>query len=60
MMKCIDCEMHTFVVCTHFCNYKGKSGRRKPRRISEIDAYKDVPCEYIEEMKGSNDEYILK
>ena len=48
-MRCVDCELHNCVVGTHFCNYKGKSGRRKPRRISEEDAYKDVPCEYVEE-----------
>ena len=28
-----------------------QSGRRKPRRISEEDAHKDVPCEFVEEMK---------
>ena len=55
-MRCVDCEQHDYVVGTHFCNYKGKSGRRKPRRISEEDAYKDVPCEFVEEMKGADDE----
>ena len=55
-MKCVDCELHNCVAGTHFCNYKGKSGRRRPRRISEEDAHKDVPCEYVEEQKGEDDE----
>ena len=55
-MRCVDCELHDCVVGTHFCNYKGKSGRRRPRRVSEEDAHKDVPCEYVEEVKGANDE----
>ena len=55
-MKCVDCELHDCVVGTHFCNYKGKSGRRRPKRISEEDAHKDVPCEYIEGAKGADDE----
>ena len=54
-MRCVDCELHDCVVCTHFCNYKGKSGRCKPRRVSEEDAYKDVPCEYVK-LKGAGDE----
>lgn len=49
-MRCVDCELHDCVVGTHFCNYKGISGRRKPRRVSEEDAYKDVPCEYVEDV----------
>ena len=53
-MRCVDCEQHECVCGTHFCNYK--SGRRKPRRISEEDAHKDVPCEFVEEMKGADDE----
>ena len=57
-MKCVDCELHDCVVGTHFCNYKGKSGKRKPRRISEEDAYKDVPCEYVEEVKGADNEKL--
>ena len=56
MMRCVDCELHDYIVGTHFCNYKGKSGRRRPRRVSEEDAYKDVPCEYVEDMKGADDE----
>ena len=56
-MRCVDCELHDCVVGTHFCNYKGKSGRRKPRRISEEDAHKDVPCEFVEGAKGVDDEY---
>ena len=55
-MRCVDCELHDYVVGTHFCNYKGKSGRRRPRRVSEEDAYKDVPCEYVGEPKGAEDE----
>ena len=55
-MRCVDCELHDCVVGTHFCNYKGKSGKRKPRRISEEDAHKDVPCEYVEELKGADDD----
>ena len=57
-MRCVDCENHEYigVIDTHFCNYKGKSGRRRPRRISEEDAHKDVPCEYLEELKGADDE----
>ena len=47
-MRCVDCELHDYAVSTHFCNYKGKSGRRRPRRVSEEDAHKDVPCEYVE------------
>lgn len=54
-MKCVDCELHDYAVSTHFCNYRGKSGRCKPRRISEEDAYKDVPCEYVEEQEGTDD-----
>ena len=54
-MRCVDCEQHDYVIGTHFCNYKGKSGRRKPRRIREEDAYKDVPCEYIEEKGAANE-----
>jgi hypothetical protein len=52
-MRCVDCELHNYIVNTHFCNYKGKSGRRKPRRISDEDAHKDVPCEYGK-VKGSD------
>ena len=57
-MRCVDCENHEYigVIDTHFCNYKGVSGRRRPRRISEEDAHKDVPCEYLEEIKGAGDE----
>ena len=55
-MRCVDCEQHDCVCGTHFCNYKGKSGRRKPRRIGEEDAHKDVPCEFVEEIKGADDE----
>ena len=54
-MRCVDCELHNSAVGTHFCNYRGKSGRRKPRRISEEDAHKDVPCEYVEGAKGADD-----
>lgn len=50
-MRCVDCELHDCIVGTHFCNYRGKSGRRRPRRVSEEDAHKDVPCEYVEEVK---------
>ena len=56
-MRCVDCEQHDYVVGTHYCNHKGKSGRRKPRRISEEDAYKDVPCEYVE-WEGARDEQV--
>ena len=55
-MRCVDCELHDYIVGTHFCNYKGKSGRRKPRRIGEEDAHKDVPCEFVEEIKGVDNE----
>ena len=55
-MKCVDCELHDYIVGTHFCNYKGKSGRRRPRRISEEDAHKDVPCECVGEREGADDE----
>ena len=53
-MRCVDCELHDCVVGTHFCNYKGKSGRRKPRRISEEDAHKDVSCEFVEERRADD------
>ena len=43
------------VQCSN-CNDKRKSGRRRPRRISEEDAHKDVPCEFVEEMKGAVNE----
>lgn len=52
-MRCVDCELHDCVVGTHWCNYRGKSGRRKPRWVSEEDAYKDVPCAYVDEVKGT-------
>ena len=56
-MKCVDCELHDYIVGTHFCNYKGKSGRRRPRRISEEDAHKDVPCECVGEREGADEGY---
>ena len=52
-MKCVNCELHDYIVGTYFCNYKGISGKRRPRRISKRDAHKDVPCEYIEKQKGN-------
>lgn len=43
---CVDCELHDYIFGTHFCNYKGKNGKRKPRQISDEDAHKDVSCEH--------------
>ena len=29
--------------------------QKKPKRVSDEDAHKDVPCEFVEEMKGADD-----
>ena len=57
MMKCVECEHHEYmqIINTHFCNHKGKSGKRKPRRISETDVHKDVFCSLVEEERKIND-----
>ena len=46
-MRCVDCEKHSYVVGTHFCD-----ATKKSKRISEVDAYKDVPCRHIKEPKA--------
>ena len=38
-MRCVDCEKHSFVANTHWCD-----ATKKPKRVSDKDAYKDVPC----------------
>lgn len=43
-MRCVDCEKHSEVCGTHFCD-----ARKKSRRISEEDAHKDVPCKWVKE-----------
>ena len=38
-MRCVDCEKHSFIANTHWCD-----ATKKPKRISDNDVYKDVPC----------------
>lgn len=49
-MRCVDCEKHSFIANTHWCD-----AAKKPKRVSDEDAHKDVPCEFVEEMKGADD-----
>ena len=49
-MRCVDCEKHSFVANTHWCD-----ATNRPKRVSDEDAYKDAPCKRGK-LKGADDE----